>query len=98
MMIDRLRCALGVLSLVTLVPLCAAQTPTQSVTPQTTGNSTPNNAASNNPPIPTLQTVITVTGEPLAVSLAPASASIVDEEQIRSAHALTSADIMRAIP
>ncbi len=97
-MIDRLRCALGVLSLVTLVPLCAAQTPTQSVTPQTTGNSTPNNAASNNPPIPTLQTVITVTGEPLAVSLAPASASIVDEEQIRSAHALTSADIMRAIP
>ncbi|WP_348269240.1 TonB-dependent receptor domain-containing protein [Edaphobacter sp. DSM 109919] len=94
-MIDRLSCALGVLYIVALVPLCRAQTPAPPGAPPTATNKT---AASNSPSRPTLLTVITVTGEPLAVSLAPASASIVDDEQIRSAHTITSVDIMRTIP
>jgi vitamin B12 transporter len=94
MMIDRLPCALAILSLAALVPLGHAQTPTPPLASQIAANKT----ASNNTPRPTLLTVITVTGEPLAISLAPASASIVDDEQIRSAHTLTSVDIMRTIP
>jgi outer membrane cobalamin receptor len=43
-------------------------------------------------------TVVTVTAEPLPVSVAPASVSVVTEQEIRDAHALNSADIMRAVP
>ncbi len=94
MRIDRLPCALGVLSLAALVPLSHTQTPT----PPAAAPTFPNKAASNNTPRPTLRTIITVTGEPIPISLAPASASIVDDEQIRRAHTLTSVDIMRTIP
>ena len=98
MMIDRLQCALGVLSLGAILPLCHAQKTTEPGTPQITTDAATKEASAKNPPKPTLLTVITVTGEPLAISLAPASATIVDGEQIRSGHALTSIDIMRSIP
>jgi outer membrane cobalamin receptor len=45
-----------------------------------------------------LLTVITVTGQPLDVSLAPASVSVVDGEHVSNAAALTSDDIMRTVP
>lgn len=98
MMLDRLQRVIVILYLAGFVSLCKAQTPTESGSAQNTGNTAANKTARNNPVIPTLLTVITVTGEPLAVSLAPASASAVDDEQIRNAHALTSADIMRTVP
>jgi outer membrane cobalamin receptor len=98
MMLDRLQRVIVFLYLAAFVSLCQAQTPTESGSPQNTGNTATNKTAPNSPVIPTLLTVITVTGEPLAVSLAPASASVVDDEQIRNAHALTSADIMRTVP
>lgn len=100
MMSGRLQFLIIVLCLVAIVPLCPAQTPIESASAQSnddsaTGKTTPNTPSTTKP---TLVTVVTVTGEPLAVSLAPASASVVDDEQIRDAHALTSADIMRAVP
>jgi outer membrane cobalamin receptor len=98
MMINLLPCALAVLSLVAFVPLCHAQTPNQSATPQNTDEAAANKTGPSNPPRPTLRTVVTVTGEPLSVPLTPASVSVVDDEQIRNAHVLTSSDIMRAIP
>ncbi len=39
-----------------------------------------------------------MTADPLPVSIAPASVSVVTEQAIRDANALTSADIMRAVP
>ena len=88
-----------ILYLVTIVSPCHAQAPPEVGPPQNNSaaaNSTnPNNA---NPPKPTLRTVITVTGQPVAVSLAPASVSVVDDEQLKDARALTSSDIMRTVP
>ena len=48
---------------------------------------------------PTLLTVVTVTGEPSQLSRwLPASVTVVSDEQVTNAHALTSADIMRTVP
>jgi len=40
----------------------------------------------------------TVTAEPLPVSIAPAAVSVMTEEEIEQAHALTSADLLRDVP
>ncbi len=93
----RLRPVIVVLYLGTRVSLCPAQAPPQGSSSQqsgtaTTDKTTPNNATT---PKPTLRTVVTVTGQPLSVSLAPASVSVVDGEQLRNTHALTSSDTMR---
>lgn len=97
MMRDCLQRGIVLLCWVGLVSLSQAQMPAQSNSPQTVPTAA-NQTARNNPATPSLLTVITVTGQPLAVSLAPASANVVDEEQIRAAHALTSADILRTVP
>lgn len=47
---------------------------------------------------PIVRTTVTVTGEPLSIPLAPASVSLVDNEQIRQAAPLTSSDLIRSIP
>ncbi len=89
-----------VIFLAAIILPCLAQSPAGAGPPQnsneaTASKTTPNNAI---PPKPTLRTVITVTGQPLSVSLAPASVSVVDDQQLASAHALTSSDIMRTVP
>jgi vitamin B12 transporter len=100
MTFKRLQFIIAALYLVSLVSLCPAQTPTEQDSAQSKDDSASNKTTPGNPVTtkPTLLTTITVTGQPLAVSLAPASASVVDDQQISDAHALTSADIMRAIP
>jgi outer membrane cobalamin receptor len=96
----RPRVVMVVLSWLTMVSLGAAQTPAEAGPPQNNNhaveNSTPPNNANSSKP--TLLTVITVTGQPVAVSLAPASVTVVSDEQVRNASALTSADIMRTVP
>jgi iron complex outermembrane receptor protein/vitamin B12 transporter len=95
-----LRLVIVVACLVAFVSPCQAQTPAEAGPPQnnkdaTASKTTPNNAI---PPKPTLRTVITVTGQPVSISLAPASVSDVDDEQLSNAHPLTSSDIMRTVP
>ena len=48
--------------------------------------------------LPSPVTTVTVTAEPLPVSIAPAAVSVMTEEEIKQAHALTSADLMRDVP
>lgn len=48
--------------------------------------------------LPSPVTTITVTAEPLPVSIAPAAVSVITEEEIDQAHVLTSADLMRDMP
>src|SRR5258708_36745376 len=95
----RAQVVIVVLCRLTMVSLGAAQAPPEAGPPQNNNaaanSTTPNNA---NPPKPTLRTVITVTGQPVAVSLAPASGRVVDDDQLRNAHALTSSDMMRTVP
>ena len=100
MRFKRLQFVIAVLYLVSLVSLCPAQTPTEHDSAQSKDDSASSKTTPSNPVTtkPTLVTTITVTGQPVAVSLAPASASVVDDSQITDAHALTSADIMRAVP
>lgn len=98
MTFDRLQRIVGIFYLAVFVSLCQAQTPIQSGSPKGTQNSAPYKTRQAKPHIPPVLTVVTVTGEPVPVALAPASASVVDDEQIRNAHALTSADIMRTVP
>ena len=100
MIIGCLRLVIATLYLVIFVSLCQGQTPTEPASPQSNDDSATSKTSPNPPRTtkPTLVTVVTVTGEPLAVPLAPASASVVDDEEMRDAHALTSADIMRAVP
>ena len=100
MMFRRLQFLIVVLYLVTFVSPCQAQTPIEPGSPQSNDDSASSKTTPNNPITtkPTLLTIVTVTGQPLAVSLAPASASVVDDEQMRDAHALTAADIMRTVP
>jgi outer membrane cobalamin receptor len=86
-----------------LIVLCSvghAQQPADNVSSQNievagSRKTTPNDATA---PGPTVVTTITVVAEALPVSLAPASASVVEEEQITSSRALTSADLMRTVP
>lgn len=75
------------------VSLCPAQTPAEADNPASHKNSPPTTAAK-----PAILTVVTVTGQPLDASLAPAAVSVVDGEQIANAHALTSDDVVRTIP
>jgi vitamin B12 transporter len=91
---------LVVLSAVTFVASGQGQAPTQPGPAQTNDNATSGKTTPGTaiPPKPKLLTVVTVTGEPINVALAPASVSVVDEEQVRTAHALTSADILRTVP
>ncbi len=100
MRFKRLQFVIAVLCLVSLVSLCPAQTPTEHDSAQNKDDSDSSKTTTNNPVTtkPSVVTTITVTGQPLAVSLAPASASVVDDQQISDAHALTSADVMRTIP
>lgn len=49
-------------------------------------------------PLPPPVITVTVTAEPLPVSIAPAAVSVMTEEEIKQAHALTSADLMREVP
>lgn len=96
----RLPLAIVVWFLPTLLSWGQAQNPADSASAQTNGNSasgksTPGAGSSDKPK---LVTVITVTGAPVPVSLAPASVSVVDEEQIRDAQPLSSADILRTVP
>jgi len=95
-----LRRMIVVLYLVTIISLCQAQTPAEVGSTQNNDDVASRKTAPNNaiPPKPTLLTVVTVTGQPLSVSLAPASVSVVDDEQLRNAHALTSSDVMRTAP
>jgi vitamin B12 transporter len=98
----RLRLVIAVLHFATIVSLCRAQAqvPTQAGSTQNNDDAASSKTAPNNaaPPKPTLLTVVTVTGQPLSVSLAPASVSVVDDEQLRNSHALTSSDVMRTVP
>ena len=48
--------------------------------------------------LPSPVTTVTVTAEPLPVSIAPAAVSVMTEEEIEQAHALTSADLLRDVP
>jgi len=99
-MIGRLPFVMVVLYLVFLVSPCRAQTPTEPASPQRNDDVASTKSTRNNATItkPTLLTVVTVTGQPLTVSLAPASVTVVSDEQVTNAHALTSADIMRTVP
>ena len=91
---------IAVLNLVTIVPRCEAQAPTPADSPQRSDDSASSetNQPNSTTNKPVVVTIITVTGQPLAVSLAPASVSVVDDEEIKHAHALTSSDIMRTVP
>ena len=94
------QCLAIVLCLMTLASLCQSQTsPTVGPPPQNddsaAGKGSPGNAITPNP---TIRTVVTVTGQPLSVSLAPASVNLVDEDQVRNSHSLNSADLLRAVP
>jgi vitamin B12 transporter len=96
MRLGRLRVVIVVVYLAVFVLPCQAQT-------QAEASSQRNDDAASHPPPatptkPVLHTVVTVTGEPLDISLAPASASVVDGERVRDADALTSDDIMRTVP
>src|ERR1700674_4253580 len=99
-MIGRLPFVMVVLYLVFLVSPCRAQTPTEPASPQRNDDVASTKSTRNNATItkPTLLTVVIVTGQPLTVSLAPASVTVVSDEQVTNAHALTSADIMRTVP
>jgi vitamin B12 transporter len=88
-----------------LVFLCLL-TPSSIALPQSTQDANPakgtapppvNSSPSSNAK-PLVRTVVTVTGQPVSVSLAPASVSVVDNEQIRNTNPLTSADLMRTMP
>jgi len=48
--------------------------------------------------LPSVVTTVTVTAEPLPVSIAPGAVSVMTEEEIKEAHALTTADLMRDVP
>ena len=79
-----------------LVSLVGAQVaPTSPTTPPSAKAGQPAVPA-NSSPLPV--TTITVTAEPLPISIAPASVSVVTEGEIKEAHALTSADLMREVP
>jgi vitamin B12 transporter len=95
-----LRLVTVVLHLVTLISLCQAQAPAEASSTQNNDDAASRKTAPNDAtsPKPTLLTVITVTGQPLSVSLAPASVSVVDNEQLKNSHALTSSDVMRTVP
>ena len=96
----RLPLVVVVLCLITSVSLCQAQAPTEPVSPQGKNDAASSNPAPNpaTPPKPKVLTIVTVTGEPVDVSLAPASVSVVDEQEVTNAHALTSSDILRTVP
>ncbi|MFZ0772924.1 MAG: TonB-dependent receptor [Candidatus Sulfotelmatobacter sp.] len=87
-------------SIVLASSLGAAQAPTESgPAPQSAPANSGNTSPENKPPKkPELVTVITVTGEPLNPSLAPASVSVMDGQQVQNSDASTSADIMREVP
>jgi iron complex outermembrane receptor protein/vitamin B12 transporter len=95
-----LRPLIVVLYFVALVTLCQAQTPDEAGPHQNNHDAASSKTILNNAvtPKPTLVTVITVTGQPVSVSLAPASVSVVDDEELRNTHELTSADTMRTVP
>jgi vitamin B12 transporter len=90
---------LAVLNLVTIVARCQAQAPTPADSPQRSDDSASSGTNQSNSTTnkSAVLTIITVTGQPLAVSLAPASVGVVDDEEIKHAHALTSSDILRTL-
>jgi outer membrane cobalamin receptor len=89
-----------VLSLVIFGSLCQAQTPTEPSLPQNNEDAASGKATATNESItkPMLLTIVTVTGQLLDVSLAPASVSVVDREHVSNGDALTSDDLMRTVP
>ncbi len=100
MTVVRLRLVIVALYLGTLVSLCPAQAPAEGSSSQSNGAAASEKTSKNHAvtPKPTLRTVVTVTGQPLSVSLAPASVSVVDSDQLKNTQALTSSDIMRTEP
>jgi vitamin B12 transporter len=99
MMFGRRQFVIVVLYLVTFVPLCQTQTPTEAGSAQRKDDAASSSTTLNKAiPTPTLLTIVTVTGQPLDVSMAPASVSVIDDDQVRNTHALTSNDIMRSVP
>ena len=97
--LGRLRVAIIVAYLAIFALPCQAQTPAEASSAQRNNNAANHKSAPPATPTkPVLHTVVTVTGEPLDISLAPASASVVDGERVRDADALTSDDIMRTVP
>ena len=93
-----LQFVIAVLSVAMFVSPCRAQEPTELSHPQNQeapSKGTPTNKSTTKP---VLLTVITVTGQPVDVSLAPASVSVVDNEHVSNADALTSDDILRTVP
>ena len=88
-----------VITLQVLLALSAgAQTPGDSPAPapSATPQQATNKGNASQPLNPV--TEITVTAEPLPVSIAPASVSVMTDQEIKEAQALTSADLMRNVP
>src|SRR5580658_2251616 len=84
--LGRLQATIVLAYLVVFVSLCQAQTPAESSSAQRSDGaasrkSLPPATATN----PALMTVVTVTGQPLDISLAPASVSVVDGDQVKDA-------------
>ena len=95
----RLAMVIVVWLLPSLVSRGQAQNTADAATAQTNGTASSKPAPGvANPDKPKLLTVITVTGAPVPVSLAPASVSVVDKQQLRDTQPLSSADILRAVP
>jgi len=97
--LGRLRIAIIVTCLAVFVLPSQAQTPAEASSAQRNDDAASHKSSPPAIPAkPVLHTVVTVTGEPLDISLAPASASVVDGERVQDADALTSDDIMRTVP
>jgi outer membrane receptor protein involved in Fe transport len=97
--LSRLQIAIIATYLAVFVLPCPAQTPAEAGSDQRNDNvASHQSPPSATPTKPVLHTVVTVTGEPLDISLAPASANVVDKERVRDADALNSDDIMRTVP
>jgi vitamin B12 transporter len=92
----RVQFIVAILFLIAFVSSIQAQTPAESGSAQ--GEGAPSAKAAPNNSKPTVLTVVTVTGQPLDVSLAPASVSAVESEQVSRANALNSADMLRTVP
>jgi vitamin B12 transporter len=94
--LNNLQFAIALLYLGILLSLSEAQTATQPNSSQNTTYVPPRNAGV--PAQHSLRTVVTVTGQPLPLSLTPASVGVVDDSEVRESHALTSSDLLRDVP
>lgn len=79
-----------------LALIACAQVPDTSPKAEPSGQAGQPAVPANSSPPPV--TTIIVTAEPLPVSIVPAAVSVMTQEEIKQAHALTSADLMRDTP